>query len=96
MPTITVEGKKLPVSPEWDGLEYILSGRETVPDHFIRLIDGHFAIGRDCLLCNYGVTKPKERRPGRGWGFRWSNKLRGQMIRHIREAHADLLGKRIE
>ena len=56
-------------------------------------VDGHFAIGRTCTLCGFGVTRLKERYPGRGWGMREGNKLRGQLIQHIKQTHPEVIGK---
>lgn len=63
------------------------------PDVFISKIDGPIAIGRSCKLCQFHVVKRKERagHAGRGWGMREGNKLRGQLIQHLREEHPEAL-----
>ncbi len=60
-------------------------------DRYITKIDGPFGIGRSCKLCSFGVTakKPAAGFRGRGWGMREGNKLRGQLIQHIKTEHAD-------
>ena len=63
------------------------------PRFFVRKINGHFAIGRQCTLCAYGVTKAKERRPGRGWGMREGGILRGKMIQHVKAEHGKLIAE---
>ncbi len=67
-------------------------GRGSHPaQKYIREINGPIAIGRSCTLCGFGVTKQKERRPGRGWGMREGNKLRGALIQHIKAEHPEFL-----
>ena len=61
------------------------------PGFFAEKTNGHFVIGRTCTLCKFSVVKQKERRPGRGWGMREGNILRGQMIAHIKAEHMHLL-----
>ena len=92
--TVTLPSGTVRIAKGFQGLR--LAGKKTNPDLFIEKVDGHFAIGRRCTLCSFGVTKRKERSPGRGWGMREGNILRGQMIQHVRRTHAEHAGQVIQ
>lgn len=63
--------------------------RNSADDH-IRKINGPYAIGRVCRICGEKWITKKIRNPGRGWGYREGNRLRGKAIRHIRECHPEV------
>ena len=58
---------------------------------FVDKADGKFAIVRRCTICSFTLSKPKERNPGRGWGMREGNILRGKMVQHVKDEHGHLL-----
>lgn len=89
--TAIIDGVRVRISSDYAGAR--LSGHLSQAKLFVQPRNGHFAIGRSCTICGHGVTKRKEKYPGRGWGMREGNILRGQMIQHIKVAHAELLGK---
>lgn len=60
-------------------------------EKFFRRGNGPLAIWGTCCLCKHGTATPKERNPGRGWGMREGNKLRGRMIQHVKDAHPEVL-----
>ncbi|MDE0660309.1 MAG: hypothetical protein F4Z31_07130 [Gemmatimonadetes bacterium] len=64
--------------------------RETY-QRLIGSANGPRAIVRTCRICGHTLVTRKPLRPGRGWGFREGNKLRGRMIRHIRAEHPEAL-----
>lgn len=90
---VTIDGQTVRVSTDYSGAR--LHGQVSNAKLFVQPRNGHFAIGRSCTICSYGVTKRKERNPGRGWGMREGNILRGQMIQHIKATHPELIGKLI-
>lgn len=53
--------------------------------------NGPFAITGGCKLCRHREITRKEINPGRGWGMREGNKLRGRMIQHIKQCHPEVL-----
>ena len=89
--TVRIDGK--PVKIDSDYRSAATSGGNSQAKFFVQTTNGHFAIGRTCTVCRFGLTRQKERNPGRGWGMREGNILRGKMIRHVRESHPELIGR---
>ena len=88
---VNIDGKVVTVGSNYRDARLV--GLKSTAALFIHKIDGHFAVGRSCTICSYGVVKRKERNPGRGWGMREGNILRGKVIQHIKETHSELIGK---
>ena len=97
--TVMVDGVSVKVGAEYllgrTGVSHLI-GHKSQARLFIEKVNGHFAIGRTCTVCRFGITLSKERYPGRGWGMREGNKLRGQMIQHIKQVHPEVIGKVME
>ena len=54
---------------------------------------GPIGIAAHCNLCRHKEFIPKAHKPGRGWGLRETNKLRGRMIQHVKQCHPEVLKK---
>ena len=59
-------------------------------DRYIRNDSGHFAAARSCTVCNWYTITRKPIKPGKGWGLRVGNQLRGEAIQHVKTAHPQL------
>ena len=61
-------------------------------DRFIKEFNGPSAVVRSCTLCKFSLVRrkaPAGRNPlGRSAGFVLGNQQRGEMIQHIKAAHA--------
>ena len=45
------------------------------------------SMGAVCTVCGYRDAVLKVSRPGKGWGLREGNRLRGRMIQHVQDMH---------
>ena len=89
--TVRIDGTPVKIASGYRKTD--MTGTTSQAKFFVQTTNGYFAIGRTCTICGFGLTRQKERNPGRGWGMREGNILRGKMIRHVRENHPQLIDR---
>ena len=89
--TVKIDGNPVRIAADYHSVP--LAGRRSEAKLFVQRTEGHFAIGRTCTVCGYSLSRQKERNPGRGWGMREGNILRGKLIQHVRKNHPQLIGR---